>query len=196
MEFVDWFRRDRRRDVLPAGVDVRTLSRSCWAWWLELQPDARGITKQERPSDIPLSEWNKTVRKPTTSGFYLVLVALVWWGTCLFEKDRRETLKEWERLVDDVAWVVESWSAVEGASEDDGEGGSDSGNGSDDGGGNGNNNGNNNGASGTVGRGQKRNGAKTHPKSIDPGPVNKKRTRSTQPSRTTKKRRRRSSYFE
>ncbi|KAF7790754.1 hypothetical protein EIP86_001711 [Pleurotus ostreatoroseus] len=112
VEFKKWFQ-DGRPDKTPEDLDVQSFSKSCWNWWIVLQPHARGTTKQDRPENTVLADWNDSVRKPTVSGFYLVLVALVWWGAQIFDDGHRDTLKEWERLVDDVAWAVESWSAAE-----------------------------------------------------------------------------------
>ncbi|KAF7797726.1 hypothetical protein EIP86_008926 [Pleurotus ostreatoroseus] len=112
VEFKKWFQ-DGRPDKTPEDLDVQGFSKSCWNWWIVLQPHARGTTKQDRPENTVLADWNDSVRKPTVSGFYLVLVALVWWGAQIFDEGHRETLREWEKLVDDVAWAVESWSAAE-----------------------------------------------------------------------------------
>ncbi|KAF7790581.1 hypothetical protein EIP86_001537 [Pleurotus ostreatoroseus] len=112
VEFKKWFQ-DGRPDKIPEDLDVQSFSDSCWNWWIALQPHARGVTKQERPETTALADWNDSVRRPSISGFYLVLVALVWWGTVVFDDGRRETLGKWQKLVDDVAWAVESWSAAE-----------------------------------------------------------------------------------
>lgn len=79
-----------------------------------MQPPARGPTKKGRDCTITLEDWSKSVRKPTVSGFYLILVALVWWGAHIFElHDGLHTVQDWEMMVDDVAWAVEFWMHAE-----------------------------------------------------------------------------------
>ncbi|KAF7791819.1 hypothetical protein EIP86_002843 [Pleurotus ostreatoroseus] len=118
-EFKSWFR-DGRPDVVPEDIDLTRFAEQCWNWWLDMQPKARGISHQERPSAISLAEWTATVRKPTKSGFYLVLIALTWWDTYVFEHESTDAIvQSWLRMVDDVAWAVESWTAAEQRDQED-----------------------------------------------------------------------------
>ena len=120
-QFADWFQR-ARPDSVPEGVmiDIDTFADECGAWWHAMQPAARGASKSERPDGLTLEDW-KAVRVPTRNGFYLVLVALSWWGICLFSDPPQGPgmLKAWETMVDDVAWAVDSWTAAEAIENED-----------------------------------------------------------------------------
>ncbi|KAF7796177.1 hypothetical protein EIP86_007351 [Pleurotus ostreatoroseus] len=108
--FKRWFQ-EGRPSKAPDGIEVDAFSKASWAWWLDMQPAARGSSKRGRDVAVSLEDWNNTVRKPTLSGFYLIMVALVWWGIHVFEHgEGTHTLGDWQRMVDDVAWAVESWT--------------------------------------------------------------------------------------
>lgn len=103
-----WFGRGRKHKLPPLDLDDFVTQ---WkAWYQAMQPTAWGGSQLLRPSDIPEDEWT-ALRVPTRSGFYLILVGLVWWRRKLEEAApaSSEQLQSWWDAVEDVEWVTSVW---------------------------------------------------------------------------------------
>lgn len=88
-------------------------------WWYNLQPNQRGEDGQCRPeTPIPLASWD-LLAKSGRNGVFLVILALSWWRHAIAklpdDESRSLSIQDWERLVYDVDWVLNSINSSRGA---------------------------------------------------------------------------------
>lgn len=78
-----------------------------WPWWAGMQPEERTITDEElsRPTE---ADWGPMSQLYGKNGLLQVMATLLWWGDSVDWVDVDvEERGEWERAVNDVAWVLE-----------------------------------------------------------------------------------------
>lgn len=100
----------RKSSVHPVNPD--TFSDTLKAWWCGMQPDERGEQGQDRPTaTIPTTSWT-LITKSGRNGFFLVVLSLFWWRHAIDKKldgdSRTVAYQHWEKIVDDVLWVLRS----------------------------------------------------------------------------------------
>lgn len=108
----EWFKHGRKLsgqvwDGFCAG-DPDAFGERWGKWWSDLQPEGRrrndgGMYLQDN-ADV---DWD-CLRKPGGSGFFLILVALVWWREMIEARGLQPLrTKDWEDSVKDVKWVLD-----------------------------------------------------------------------------------------
>ncbi len=104
-----WFRYGR--PATPPAINLATFPDEFKAWWRSIQPPERGSEGIGRPLAFSSEAWAR-VRKATQSGFYLVIIGLMWWRKAIATAGNggRE-LRDWQKIVDDVAWSVAVWDS-------------------------------------------------------------------------------------
>ena len=105
----------RKSSVHP--VDPNAFSETLKAWWHEMQPDERGEQGQDRPAaTIPSASWTP-LAKSGRNGFFLVVLSLFWWRHAIDKKldgdARTVSYQHWEKVLDDVLWVLLSITACD-----------------------------------------------------------------------------------
>lgn len=90
---------------MPYPIKPATFGPTFCKWWRTLQPDLRGKSGADRPTDIHPDLWRR-LRVFQENGFFLIMIGLAWWG--MTQKDEA-SLKLWGELVDDVMWVLKQW---------------------------------------------------------------------------------------
>lgn len=110
--------------VASVGCDINGFGKTWWAWWARLQPDDRphkcsNGEKMLAPRDGPYT-WT-TLCKSGKKGMFLVMAALVWWGSAVHDSlaqgdvSQRDIVENWAAAVDEVTWALQEMTHFAGA---------------------------------------------------------------------------------
>lgn len=80
-------------------IDEKVFSQQWWVWWASLQPTAWIYNENNASFPTPEMDWSH-LKKPGKNGFFLIMLALVWWGKA---SNRDEG---WVKAVVDVTIVL------------------------------------------------------------------------------------------
>lgn len=105
-----WLARGRKWEkvvdlpILGSQKKGGTYIGSWWRWWALVQPEERELVNGDltKPGEV---DWSQMSTLHGRNGMLQVMATLLWWGDHAY--DDEEARLEWERAVDDVAWVLQ-----------------------------------------------------------------------------------------